>query len=114
MPFLKIQTNITLEPATEQTLLKQLSETVANEIGKSEAYVMIALEANCSMFFAGNNAPTAYLELKSLGLPEETTPSLSAALCESVTRILSIPGDRIYIEFASPPRHMWGWNGSTF
>ncbi len=114
MPYLKIQTNITIEPATEQVILKQLSETVANELGKPERYVMVVLEAGKPMFFAANSDPAAYLELKSLGLAEETTPSLSATLCGAVSQQLAIPGDRIYIEFSSPPRHMWGWNNATF
>ncbi len=114
MPYLKIQTNITIEPAAEQLILKQLSATIASELGKPEAYVMVVLEADKSMFFATNNDPAAYLELKSLGLAEETTPSLSAALCDAVSQHLTIPGNRIYIEFSSPPRHMWGWNNTTF
>ena len=27
---------------------------------------------------------------------------------------LHIPPERIYIEFSSPARHMWGWNSRTF
>jgi len=114
MPLLRIQTNITIEAAAEQAILKQLSATVAHQLGKPEGYVMVMLEGGKAMFFAANDAPTAYLELKSLGLPQETTPSLSAALCEAISQQLSIPADRIYIEFSSPPRHMWGWNHTTF
>ncbi len=114
MPLLKVQTNTTLEPGLQQPLLKQLSETVASELGKPESYVMVLFEERIPMLFAGSDAAAAYLELKSLGLPQETTPALSAALCNTVTHHLAIPGDRIYIEFSSPPRHLWGWNSSTF
>ncbi len=114
MPLLRIQTNITIEESAEQAMLTQLSATVADQLGKPEGYVMVMLEGGKAMFFAANDDPAAYLELKSLGLPQETTPALCAALCEVVNQQLSIPADRIYIEFSSPPRHMWGWNNSTF
>lgn len=102
MPYLKIQSNQSLTPDEEAALLTRLSSTVAAQLGKPEHYVMIALECTVPMCFAGNSAPTAYLELKSLSLDESTTATLSAALCDVVSQALSIPGDRIYIEFASP------------
>ena len=114
MPLLKIQTNIRLEQAAEPALLKQLSETVANELGKPERYVMVTIETDIAMLFAGSDQPTAYLELKSLDLPEEKNAELSKALCGAIAQTLSISSDRIYIEFTSPPRHMWGWKGTTF
>jgi len=114
VPLLKIQTNTPLEPHAEQGLLKQLSETVAQTLAKPEDYVMVIIETDVAMLFAGSAQPTAFLMLKSLGLPEEKTAALSKALCETVTKKLSIPGERIYIEFSSPVRHMWGWNNATF
>lgn len=75
---------------------------------------MVILEPTPSMCFAGDIAPLAYLELKSLGLPEAQTPELSAALCGLLQDTVGIPPDRVYIEFASPPRHLFGFNASTF
>jgi hypothetical protein len=66
------------------------------------------------MCFAGDTAPCAYLELKSLGLPEQRTAELSAALCGFVEEHLGVPKSRVYIEFASPPRHLFGFDGRTF
>ena len=114
MPLLKIQTNIRLEQAAESALLKQLSKTVSSELGKPERYVMVAIETDVAMLFAGSDQPSAYLELKSLDLPEEKSAELSKALCDAIAQPLSIASDRIYIEFTSPQRHMWGWKGATF
>jgi len=114
MPYLKIQTNITPDTATREKLLRDLSKSVAEQLGKSERYVMVAIEAGAPMIFAGDAGPLAYLELKSIGLPEANTASFSAALCSLVEKELGIPGDRIYIEFADAERHMWGWNNATF
>jgi len=114
MPYMKVQTNVEVGDNALNELLKGLSATVAEALGKPECYVMIALEDGTPMLFAGSDAPTAYVELKSLGLPENQTATLSATLCATLARDLGISRDRIYIEFASPERHMFGWNGATF
>lgn len=114
MPYLKIQTNVEIDPASRQPLVKQLSATVAELLDKSENYVMVALEENTPMCFAADDAPCAYLELKSLGLPEQETARFSEVLCDVVSGALDIPTSRIYLEFSGPPRHMWGWDRRTF
>ncbi len=114
MPFLMIQTNIEREQVNSEALIAKASKTVSEQLGKSENYVMVALEANTPMSFAGDNAPLAYLEPKSIGLPEDRTAELSEALCELVNSETGIQKDRIYIEFSDAPRNMWGWNGRTF
>ena len=114
MPLLKIQTNQTIAPERQQTLLRAASQRVAALLGKPERYVMIALERNDALLFGGSDAPLAYLELKSIGLPTARTAELSAALCALVQQELGIDSDRIYIEFANATGSMWGWNGGTF
>jgi len=114
MPYLKIQTNTPLAPDTAKALLAQASRTVANELGKPESYVMVALEPPLPMLFAGSDAPLAYLELKSIGLPESKTAALSKALCDLMTEQTDIPQERVYIEFANAKGALWGWNGDTF
>ena len=114
MPTLKIQTNVELPETRRKAVLAAASAKVAEMLGKPESYVMVFVQTNPDMLFAGEDAPLAYLELKSLGLPEDTTPALSAALCGFMEEHFGVPSDRVYIEFASPPRHMFGWSGKTF
>jgi len=114
MPFLKVQTNSGMSAEIRNNLMKSLSRTVADQLGKPEQYVMVAIESGAPMIFAGNDEPLAYMELKSIGLPESGTSALSASLCSLVQDELGIPSDRIYIEFADAKRHMWGWNKDTF
>lgn len=115
MPFLKIQTNHTVDSTTGEALLTKASKLVAKELGKPENYVMVQLQKESPMLFAGTNAPLAFLELKSIGLPNSsTTADLSANLCKLIEQELNIPKDRVYIEFSDAPRDMWGWNGATF
>ncbi len=114
MPLLKIQTNRDVDAGEREAILKQASARVAEVLGKPERYVMVSLDCNPDMLFSGDQAPLAYLELKSIGLPARRTGEISAALCELMDAVLSIPKDRVYIEFADAARHLWGWDGGTF
>ena len=115
MPLLRIQTNVPALPDERQkSLLATASRLVAHQLGKPERYVMVAMDHNPAMLFAGEDEPLAYLELKSIGLPADATGSLSLALCELTREALGISPDRVYIEFSDAAPHMWGWNGGTF
>jgi phenylpyruvate tautomerase PptA (4-oxalocrotonate tautomerase family) len=114
MPYLKIQTNTSISNDESKNLAQKASALVAEQLGKPEQYVMVALQPGSTMLFAGSDEPLAYLELKSIGLPESKTKQLSEALCNLVTQELGISSERTYIEFADAPRSMWGWNGGTF
>ncbi len=114
MPTLKIHTNVSVSAADRSQLLASASRTVAELLGKPERYVMVLLEPPAAMAFAGTEQPAAYLELKSLALPEDQTAALSAALTQWVSTWLKVSADRLYIEFSSPPRHLFGFNGGTF
>jgi len=114
MPFLKIQTNQILSDEAAKGLASKASALVAEQLGKPESYVMTSIENNPAMTFAGTDAPLAFLELKSIGLPESATADASRTLCALVSSETGIDAARIYIEFSDAPRKMWGWNSSTF
>lgn len=114
MPLLKIHTNVEREPGDSQPSLLRASKLVAERLGKPEKYVMVVIVPGMPMAFAGTEAPAAYLELKSIGLPETRTIELSAALCELMYEDFGVRPERVYIEFADAEPHMWGWNGQTF
>jgi len=112
MPYLNIQTNVPV--ADTAALLAKASSRVANMLGKPESYVMVNLDADAQLIFAGSDAPAAYLQLKSLGLAQDKSADYSLNLCDFMAEMLNIEAARVYIEFSSPERHMWGWNGATF
>lgn len=112
MPVLSITTNSHLESSPET--LKKLSLCVAEMLGKTENYVMVQMQHQSQILFAGNDEPLAYVELKSIALPQEHTNELSATLCSLISYEFNIPQNRIYIEFSDVQRHLFGWNGKTF
>ena len=114
MPYLKIQTNRAMADDAKQELLKKASILVSRSLGKPEEYVMVCIDPAQPMMFAGSTMPCAYLELKSIGLPESKTGTLSKVLCQLLLDELRIPSERVYIEFADARDSMWGWNNGTF
>ncbi|MFK8182936.1 MAG: phenylpyruvate tautomerase MIF-related protein [Phormidesmis sp.] len=115
MPLIKIQTSASAPAkSTVEDLLKQLSASLAQHLGKPESYVMTAFEASTPMTFGGTTAPSCYIEIKSVGTMGAKTQTMSQDFCAKVQAALGVPPNRTYIEFADSPGAMWGWNGKTF
>ena len=116
MPLIKVQTSVAAPDQSEvNQLLKDLSASLANHLGKPESYVMTAFEPGVAMTFAGTFDPVCYIEIKSVGtMGSNRTQAMSQEFCNTVSQALNVPSNRIYIEFADAAGAMWGWNGSTF
>lgn len=114
MPTLRILTNAQVPVTDRASLLARASRTVAEMLDKPESYVMVVLEDGRDVLFGGTEGPAAFLELISLGLPEERTAHYSRTLCGLLEETLGVPAERVYIAFLSPPRHLFGWNNDTF
>jgi phenylpyruvate tautomerase PptA (4-oxalocrotonate tautomerase family) len=116
MPLIKVQTSVNAPAKSEvDALLKQLSASLANHLGKPESYVMTAFEPGVSMTFAGTTDPVCYVEIKSVGsMSGSQTKTMSQDVCQQLQQALGVSQNRIYIEFADAKGAMWGWNSSTF
>ena len=112
MPLLEIFTNTVVD--NEQVIATKASKLVTEILNKPESYVMVRVQTEQSLLFAGSNEPAALVQLKSLGLPEKNTSELSSSICDFISTEFNINSTRIYIEFSSPERHMWGWDKRTF
>ncbi|MGM0550850.1 MAG: phenylpyruvate tautomerase MIF-related protein [Bacteroidota bacterium] len=114
MPYLKLQTNQQISDTKMQPLMEKLSSLTAGLLSKSENYVMVKVEPGSHMLFSGTSAPTAFVEFKSIRLPESETATISEKLTCFLGDELKIESQRIYIEFSNSPGHLWGVNGGTF
>ena len=114
MPCIIIKTNQSLTKEKQLACCQSVSAKVADILSKPESYVMSLLEDQVCMTMSGTTEPVAYIELKSINLPEDKTSVLSNALCQHVGTLLTINPDRIYIEFSNAQRHLWGWDNKTF
>lgn len=114
MPYLKIVTNQALAAETHAALLSKTSKELAQQLGKSERYVMLEAVGSAALLFGGSDAPAAYVELKNIGLDSTQTKPLSKAISELLRAELGVAPERIYIEFVNITGNFWGWNGGTF
>lgn len=114
MPTLILHTNVALDEAQRAALPARLSGFTAGATRKPEQWVMTVIHDARPMSFAGGDAPCAFVEFKSIDLPDGDMPGISAGLCELLHDALGLDPARIYIEFASAQPQQWGWNGGTF
>ena len=115
MPLLRVTTNQSMATTEARAdFLAKSSAELAGWLGKPERYCMVALQTGADLLFAGSDEPAALVELASLGLPEDRTGELSAAVCALLEEQLGVPPDRVYVHFQDVARHMWGTNATTF
>lgn len=112
MPCLQIKTNHRVSGQNE--FMAGVSDVVCSVLGKPRESMMVVLEDEASMLFAGSRKTSVYMKLKGIDLDRSLTGDLSAELCGLAARSLDVPLDRIYIVFESVDRKMWGVNGTTF
>jgi phenylpyruvate tautomerase len=114
MPCLSIQTNRTLRDEQQTELLNKALEIVASQLGKPQRYVMVSLAPPAHINFAGDQSPTAYVELRSVGIPDSKRNSLCTEITDLIARSCEIKPDRIYIVLVDVNAKFWSLNGSTF
>ena len=114
MPYFSIETNQTIDHASNRDLMKKTSAFIAELLSKPESYVMIAIKPATPLIFAGSNEPAAFVRLKSIGLPKERCSEFSEKICGFVEQELEVPPNRVFIDFKDLERDMFGWNGKTF
>lgn len=113
MPYLAITTNASLTPEAESALVAAASKCLSAELGKPEAYVMVSLQRVPTMSFAGSGEPTAFLDLKSIGLPRSLN-SVASALTAILGQHGGVASERVFFTCAGVPAAHWAHNGSTF
>jgi phenylpyruvate tautomerase len=113
MPYLSIQTNRALPDEKQTELLGAAVKIVASQLGKPESYVMVSFAPTVRMNYAGEESPTAFLELRSIGIPDLKRNSLSSALTGLVARTCEIKPDRIFVVLVDVNARFWSASGAT-
>lgn len=114
MPIIKIQTDQAIREETTSWLFETMTDLIVRELNKPKEYVQVLVEPNCSLAFAGDTQPSAFVELRAINLPDDKLRSLSAAISKALEDELGIPPNRVFINFFNIPGTHWGWNGGTF
>ncbi len=115
MPCIQIKTNARTAGETADRIKAGLGQAIAYLPGKSEEWLMVAIDDHCQMYFGGETGrPIAVVEVKILGTAVDKEGS--SKMTEELTKILGdnlgvAPKD-MYIKYEASPD--WGWNGANF
>ena len=114
MPYLSIHTNANLADIRQSELLAAASKIAASQLGKPEEYMMVSITSVGRMIFGGSENPAAFLELRSIRLPDGTRGLLCAELTDLIADKCGIAKDRIYLVMIDVAAKLWGHSGNTF
>ena len=114
MPYLSIQTNVGIEEEAQARLLTEASKIVATTLNKPEKYVMVAWTPAPKMTFDRDPNGAAFLELRSIGIPEPSRQKLPGALAKCMSEHLGIDADRVYLVMMDVPGKYWAEGEQTF
>ncbi len=115
MPLIRVQTNVSANRATIDSLIKSLSFNTAEILNKPESYMMIIVEPDTAMAMSLLTDPTAFIEVRAVGeISEENAKNLCGKLSEILGKELGVGAGRIYVNCVSVPGEMWGFDGRTF
>lgn len=114
MPYMHVRTNVQVNEEKRLALKKAFGEAISLLPGKNESWLMVDIEDEACLFFAGEgDRPLAMVEAELLG---KSTPAayekLTARVCEIMQRELAVSPDGVYVKYAEVDH--WGYNGRNF
>lgn len=114
MPFIHSKLSVSVTEEQKEKIKSRLGKAIECIPGKSESWLMVSLEENCSLYFKGEPFPEiAFVEVKLFGKANRTAyEKLTAEICQIYKEELSIPSDHVYVTYEEVEH--WGWNGSNF
>lgn len=113
MPYIELKTNVKIEDGVKADLHRMFGREIELIPGKTEKWLMTAVEGEKSMSFAGSDEPCVFVNVSIFGkASDEAYDALTASLCEKIGASLSIPADRIYVKYEEV--FHWGWNSMNF
>lgn len=114
MPFINAKVSLTLEEKQKEALKIAFGQIITTIPGKSEDYLMVGIEDNYDLYMAGSKLDKgAFIEIKLFGAAEkEDLEKVTDKVCESLDKLLAIPGKYVYVTYQSI--NDWGWNGFNF
>ena len=90
MPFIETKTNVTVSKEAETKIKEALGQAISIIPGKSENWLMLAIEGDIPMYFRGDDsAPIAFVDVKTFG---------TAYAAENRNRAVTMVLEKNYLE----------------
>ncbi|MGN1338806.1 MAG: phenylpyruvate tautomerase MIF-related protein [Oscillospiraceae bacterium] len=113
MPFINTKYSQSITQEQEETLKSELGKAIAI-IGKSENWLMVGFEQNCTLYFAGEKSEKiAFVDVSMYGGASASSCNMmTKEICRIYGNVLGVPADKIYVKYTATDN--WGWNGGNF
>ena len=114
MPFINVKTNKTVSAEKKQEIENKLSDAISLIPGKSDRYLMLAVEDGISMMFHRDaDCGIAMVEVKIFGKSDKDSyTKLTQRICEILDETAGVSPDCCYVKFEEVA--LWGYNGFMF
>ena len=113
MPYFSIETNRKIDDAVNEDFMKKATGFLAGIMEKPEHVIMVTVKSGMPYVFGGTEDPTAFVQIKTVGLEKEKCPEYSKKVCDFLEQEISVPKDRVFIEFIDIDPRIFGFNGNT-
>ena len=114
MPFINVKTNANLTNEKKEIIKRRLFDSISILPGKSDRYLMVAVEDGIDMAFHRESEPNmAMVEVKIYGSStKDAYQRLTGAICMILGAEAGVDGAYCYVKFDEVK--YWGYNGFMF
>lgn len=114
MPYISTKVNVKISKEKEDALKARFGQAISIFPGKSETYLMLSFEDECSLYFGGkNNFGIAFVDVKLFGRSDNTSyDKMTAEVTKIINEELGISPSSVYVKYEEVDH--WGWNGKNF
>ncbi|MBR1481426.1 MAG: hypothetical protein IJ598_00475 [Ruminococcus sp.] len=114
MPFIHVTTSAVVSDEQKRVMENRLSDAISLIPGKSDRYLMLAVQDGVSMMFHRETAnPIAMVEVKIFGsASRDAYAALTAAVCDIMRDEAGVDGADCYVKFEECAN--WGYHSSLF
>ena len=113
MPYFSIETNQPIDANVNSELMKKATKFLAEVMEKPEHVIMVTIKPGMPYVFGGTDEPAAYVQIKAVALEKDKCPEFSRQVCDFLEAEISVPKDRVFIEFIDIDPTIFGFNGDT-
>ena len=113
MPYINLKTDKKISKEIEIALIKEFGKAITTFPGKTERYLMVNVEGERTMAFAGEVGNCCIVSVDLLGsAADDVYEEMTAVVCDVVSKLISVPKERIYVKYSE--YSTWGCNGVNF
>ncbi len=114
MPYINIQTSAKVSPEKAEAVKSALGAAIKIVPGKKERWLMVSIDDEKKMWFAGESSPdSAFVSVSVFGnISDSVADRLTEKICDIINENLGILSERIYVRYSEHDK--WGFDRANF